>query len=116
MRACRRHQAAAGKRKRHDYNLFFPAALTLAHLARAAAAIFARAAALNLRPGLRVAFADLPAPFILAQRARCAAAILARPAALIPDFRFVVEREAAAPTSRLSWFCRESIFSLRSAI
>lgn len=63
-----------------DYNPFFPVALTLAHLALAAAAIFALAAALNFLFFL----ADLdffPAlPLYPAHLALAAAAIRARPA------------------------------------
>jgi hypothetical protein len=99
------------RRRQFNYNVFLPAALALAHLARAAAAILARAAALNLR----LALGDFLDPLTLAQRALCAAAILARPAALIPDF-LLGAAEVAAPTRRLSWFCSESIFSFRFAM
>ena len=102
--------------ERPDYNLFLPAALTFAHLARATAAILARAAALSLRLGLRAAPVGFLVPFTLAQRARCAAAILARAAALIRCFLLTEEAEATPLTSWFSWLCKESIFSLRSAI
>lgn len=66
------------------YTLFsdvLPRALALAQRAFAAAAIFARAAALILRTAFLGVFADCP--FCLAHLALCAAAILARAAALI---------------------------------
>jgi hypothetical protein len=60
------------------YSIFFPAALTFAHRALAAAAIFALAAALILRRlfGAASRFAN----FTLAHLALAAAAIAARPA------------------------------------
>jgi hypothetical protein len=65
------------------YSLDFPAALALAHRARAAAAILARPAALIVRrpAGLADTAAVPLAPRTLAQRALAAAAIRAQPAA-----------------------------------
>jgi len=100
---------------------FLPAAFTLAHLALAAAEIFARPAALivdfffttGLAAGLATGVLDL------AQRAFCAAAILARAAALIFVFFFGagvgVEAVAGEPRMEASSFSNALILSLMSA-
>jgi len=92
------------------YSDFRPAALALAQRALAAAAIFARAAALILR---RVVLRPFPFPFTLAQRALCAAAILARALALIVRLPF--PDPAAPPKIFPSSFSSESICSLIAA-
>ena len=91
-----------------------PAALTLAHLALAAAEILARPAALIvlfLATGLAAGLAFL----ILAHLALCAAATLALPASLIPrrlaDFVF----ESEEPASEASCLVKASIWSLMLA-
>jgi hypothetical protein len=95
------------------HNDFFPAAFTLAHLALAAAAIFARPAALIFRLPV-LAFEDLPV--ILAQRALCAAAIANLPARLI--LRLIFRASVAIPEEPRvaeSSFFNFSISSTRSA-
>lgn len=102
----------------NNYSLLRPDAFAFAHRARAAAAIFALAAALNVRRGFELfARAGPPlAALYFAHRALCAAAIRARPAALIlmpllPETR----SGALPPKTRLSSSCSDSIFSLTSA-
>jgi hypothetical protein len=92
-----------------SYSLFFPAAFALAHLARAARAIFARAAADIVRP-----VDDPPSlPFTFAQRNLWAAAILARPAAdnLVPP-----RTDAPTPRTLANLLFNESIFPWRDSI
>lgn len=99
----------AGAQRRFNFNfaargadyLFF-AARTFAQRARAAAAIFARPAALMVRFFL----AGLAAALLLAQRARWAAAILARAEALIVHFFF-----AGLPTGAVEPPAKDSSFA-----
>ena len=94
------------------YSLFLPSALAFAQRALAAAAIFARAAALILRRAFLTGSAADFRPLIFAHRALAAAAIFRLPAALI--FRRL--RGAAAPSvlpnSRVNCFCNDSILCL----
>ena len=70
------------------YSEFFPAALAFFQRDLAAAAIFARPAALILRLAFLTGFATDFRPLTFAHRARAAAAIFALPAALILRFFF----------------------------
>jgi hypothetical protein len=86
--------------------------LAFAHLALAAAAIFARAAGLILRLGFPAALAGLD-PRTFAQRALCAAAILARALALIILLPEVPPVAPALPPKRLpNSLSKASIWSL----
>ena len=86
--------------------------------ARAAAEIFALAAALILRLAFLTGFVEDAFPLTFAHRAFCAAAILALPAALI--FRLLFGSASAAgldgePKSLPIRFCSDSILSFRLA-
>jgi hypothetical protein len=107
----------------HDsYNRFLPAALVFFHLALAAAAIFARAAALILRrilAGLEAVGAVVP--FTFAHRARWAAAILALAAADMCRFfgAFAAggpEVSSWPPAIEAIWVSKDSICSLRATM
>jgi len=97
------------------YSDFFPAALTLAQRAFAAADIFALAAALIFLFFMG-ALTDFETGFVftLAQRAVCAAEILARPAALILPLALIGDCEEVPRIETSSW-SKSSILSLRSA-
>jgi len=96
------------------YNVFLPAALAFAHLALAAAEIFALPAALILALALGDCLSTTFFPFTFAHLALAAALILALPAALILRLffgtaaatGFVVE-----PKIRSSSFSRDEICS-----
>ena len=79
------------------YRLVFPAALTFAHLARAAAASLARTAGLLRRSAFLTAFAVTFVPFTLAQRAFAPAIMAALPAALNRLLLFLAGLESAFP-------------------
>jgi hypothetical protein len=94
------------------------AVLIFAHLALAAAEIFALAAALIRRFGFRAGAAFDFAPLIFAQRALAAAAILALPAALILCLFFGAATAAGfvgEPKNRPSSFSSDWISSLIAA-
>ncbi len=102
------------------YNVFFPSALTLAHLALAIAASRAFTAGLIRRSGFLATFGAALAPFTLAHLALAAAAILARPAADMWRFFGAVPAAGALlsppPAKASSWPCSFSIFSLIAMI
>ena len=104
-----------------SYSLLLPAFLALAQRALAAAESAALPSALNLRLEVRAGLGEPLAARRAAQRARAAAPMRARPAALMFRFRFLgcsgLAAGAAAdtPSMSVSFFCRASIRSLRSA-
>ena len=79
------------------YRLVFPAALTFAHLARAAAASLALTAGLLRRSLFFCSFAVTVVPFTLAHLAFAAALIAALPAALNRLLPFLAGLESAFP-------------------
>ena len=114
----------ATPRKKHcaksettNYSLLFPAFLALAHLAFASATSLALPAAEIFLLGFWTGAAGAFAPLIFAHLALAAAAILALPAALILHFFFgaLVGTGAEAPSSWLSAFCSDWIFSCKFA-
>lgn len=101
---------------RINYSDFRPAALAFAHLALAAAEIFARPAALI--PPFALGAALTATFFTLAHRALAAAEIFARWAALIVPFFFgaiAVAIFAGEPKIRPSSFSNDWIFSFKAA-
>ena len=79
------------------YRLVFPAALTFAHLARAADASLALTAGLLRRSAFSAVFAVTFVPFTLAHRAFAPAIMAALPAALNRLLRFLAGLESAFP-------------------
>ena len=102
-------------RETKTYNDFLPAALAFAHRAFAAAAIFARAVAFNVRLTLRTGIVVLTLrPLTFAHRALAAAEILARAAALIRNFFLEgvgLLDAGMEPVIRPSFFSRDRILS-----
>jgi hypothetical protein len=100
------------------YSLFLPAALAFFQRALAAAAIFARLAALIFRLAFFTGFAADFRPLTFAHRALCAAAIFALPEALILRLFFGAATATGLveePKIWLNSFWRNWILSLMSA-